>query len=306
MIRSRPWAWLMALLLGFALGAQTPPPAPDTPVADRAGVLSAAAAAQLTAQLESFERDTSSQVVVWIERRMPAGAALEDYVNRTFQAWKIGQRTRDNGVLLAVFTEDRKLRIEVGYGLEGALPDALCGRIIANEITPRFKERNYEAGIRAGVTAILAATRGEYRGAPSGQRPRAAISFERLRWIALLGAVAGLIGGALSGLRSGVAGGLAQGFRGIFIGGLGHPFAYLFGVAATPLLGITILLPVWLLILSRTRMGSPSGWAFDHSGRHSRWGGWGGGGGGGFGGGSFGGFSGGGGSSGGGGASGSW
>jgi len=300
MIRSRSWACLMALLLGFAIGAQTPPPAPATHVADRAGVLSAAAAAQLTAQLESFERDTSSQVVVWIERRLPAGAALEDYVNRTFQAWKIGQRTRDNGVLLAVFTEDRKLRIEVGYGLEGALPDALCGRIIANEITPRFKEGNYEAGIRAGVTAILAATRGEYRGAPSGQRPRAAISFERLRWIALLGAVAGLIGGALSGLRSGVAGGLAQGFRGIFIGGLGHPFAYLFGLGAAPLFGLGILLLVWLLILSRGWVKSTRGWSFDHSGRHSNWGGWTSGG---F---SGGGFSGGGGSSGGGGASGSW
>ncbi len=300
MSRSGTWATWLVLLLSCALSGQTPPPAPPTHLADRAGVLSASAAAQLTSELEAFERDTSSQVIVWIERALPANAALEDYVNRTFQAWKIGQRTRDNGVLLAVFTQDRKLRIEVGYGLEGALPDALCGRIIANEITPRFKEGNYEAGIRAGVTAILAATRGEYRGAPSGQKSRPAISFERLRWIAALGAVAGLIGGALSGMRSGVAGGLAQGFRGIFIGGLGHPFAYLFGLGAAPLFGVGILLLVWLLILSRGRMWSPRGWAFDHSGRHSSWGGWGGGGG------SFGGFSGGGGSSGGGGASGSW
>jgi uncharacterized protein len=305
MIRSRPWAWFMASMLGFALGAQTPPPAPATHVADRAGVLSAAAAAQLTAQLETFEHDTSSQVVVWIERRLPAGAALEDYVNRTFQAWKIGQRTRDNGVLLAVFTEDRKLRIEVGYGLEGALPDALSGRIIANEITPRFKEGNYEAGIRAGVTAILAATRGEYRADRPGRSPRAAISFERLRGVALIGAVAGLIGGALSGLRSGVGGAVTQGFRGVIVGGLGHPFAYLFGVGPGPLFGLGILLLVWLLILSRGWVKSARGWSFDHSGRHSNWGGWTSGGGG-FGGGSSGGFSGGGGSSGGGGASGSW
>jgi uncharacterized protein len=156
-------AWLL-LPLWISQAATPPPPPPDRHVADRAGALLPATRAQLDAQLTRFERETSSQVVVWIERKLPADVALEPYVNEVFRSWKIGLARTNNGILLAVFLDDRRLRIEVGRGLEGVLPDITAGRIIANEITPQLRAGRLDAGIQAGVTAILAATRGEYRG----------------------------------------------------------------------------------------------------------------------------------------------
>lgn len=302
MSRLRLLAVVGTLLLHVATLAQTLPPPPDRHIADRAGILPDTAEAELTALLESFERDTSSQVVVWTERSLPPGSSLEDLVHRVFQSWKIGQRTRNNGVLLAIFPESRKMRIEVGYGLEGALPDALCGRIIANEITPHFRQGNFEAGIRAGVAGILAATRGEYRGSP-GRRgnlgirssPRITLpSSPVLITLAIIGGVIGVLGGAWSA-RDGSISAVSQGFRGAFIGAIGHPAAYILGSGAGALAGVVTLIIVWLIIVTRSR-----GWSLGDDGYHSSWGGWSGGGGGG------GGFSGGGGSSGGGGASGSW
>jgi len=293
---------LAALWLGLTAHSQSPPPPPTSHVSDQAGVLSTGARDELIRQLETFERETSTQVVVWTASRLPVGANLEDYVNRVFQAWKIGQQKQDNGVLLAIFTEDRKLRIEVGYGLEGALPDALCGRIIANEITPRFKAGDYEAGIRAGVNAIFAATKGEYRAAnPPGSAREFVVNGERLRVIAIAGGILGVLAGGLSGLRDGVGRMIGQGFGGLFTGAIGHPIAFLFGSNDHIFLGLIILMVVWFLILARNR-----GWAFDHSGRHSSWGSWSSGSSGWSSGGGGGGFSGGGGRSGGGGASGSW
>ncbi len=132
---------------------------------DYAQVVSAPAADRLNRQLEDFEKATSSQVVVGVFPKMESPSSIEDYVHRMFVAWKVGQKGKNNGVLLAVFVNDRKLRIEVGYGLEGVLPDALTRRIIDNEITPQLKRGNYDAGLSAGVNAILAATKGEYKGA---------------------------------------------------------------------------------------------------------------------------------------------
>src|SRR5208283_4938957 len=83
---------------------------------------------------------------------------------RVKQAWGVGQKGKDNGVVLFVFVQDHKMYIQVGYGLEGALPDALAKRIIDNEITPHFRNGDFDGGLRAGVTAILAATKGEYKG----------------------------------------------------------------------------------------------------------------------------------------------
>src|SRR5689334_5595945 len=89
---------------------------------------------------------------------------IEDYTVRVFRAWRVGQTNKNNGAVLFVFTQDRRMRIATGYGLEGALPDALCKRILDDEITPRFRAGDYAGGLTAGVNAILAATRGEYRG----------------------------------------------------------------------------------------------------------------------------------------------
>lgn len=156
---------LLAMRLACGLSAAAPLPAPPSRyVADNAGVLGPAARDALNARLDRFERDTSSQLVVWVERKLPENAALEEHVNAVFRHWKIGQARTNNGILLAVFVDDRRLRIEVGRGLEGALPDALAGRIIREQIQPRFRSGDYEGGLRAGVESIIAATRGEYRG----------------------------------------------------------------------------------------------------------------------------------------------
>jgi len=95
---------------------------------------------------------------------LPADAAVEDFTQDAFRAWKVGQSGRNNGAVLFVFVKDRKMRIQTGYGLEGALPDAICKRIISDEMAPRFQAGDYAGGISAAVNAMIAATRGEYKG----------------------------------------------------------------------------------------------------------------------------------------------
>ncbi|HEX4997798.1 MAG TPA: TPM domain-containing protein [Terriglobia bacterium] len=198
-------AW--GIILGFGLwptvqAQDNLPPAPDKYLVDSANIIPPAKAAQINEELAAFDRDTSSQVVVAIYPSLPANATIEDYANRLFHHWKIGQASKDNGVLLLIFTMDRKLRIEVGYGLEGALPDALANRIIVNEITPAFRSGDYAGGVEAGVTAMMAATRGEYRSAAPERSNTGGISvlpiaafflfwilvFTGLFWLALRGA----------------------------------------------------------------------------------------------------------------------
>src|SRR5207253_2573077 len=121
--------------------------------------VSPAAAEKLNRELIDFERETSNQVVVAIYPKMQSDSSIDDYTVRVAQSWRVGQKLHNNGVVLFVFVQDHKLFIQVGYGLEGALPDALCRQIIDNEITPRFKQSDYDGGLSAGVHAILAATK---------------------------------------------------------------------------------------------------------------------------------------------------
>src|SRR6185295_19769827 len=80
------------------------------------------------------------------------------------ETWGVGQKGKNNGAVLFIFIQDRKMFLQVNYGLEGVLPDALCKRIIADEITPRFRQQDFNGGVRAGVDAIIAAAKGEYKG----------------------------------------------------------------------------------------------------------------------------------------------
>jgi uncharacterized protein len=163
-------ASFLALLLAASARAGVDdaiPAAPRQFVTDRAGVLNAERAQRLSEKLEQFERETSNQILVWVDRRIPENFTLEDFTVRAAQKWRAGQAAKDNGAVLFVFTEDRKLRIEVGYGLEGVLPDATSKRIIEEQIVPRFRAGNYAGGIEAGVEAMMAATKGEYRGSGS-------------------------------------------------------------------------------------------------------------------------------------------
>jgi uncharacterized protein len=157
-------ALLCALFCLTAFAAEVIPSAPAHYFNDYAGVVSSPTAAQLDHQLEQFERNTSSQIVVAIFPKMQSDSSIEDYTVRVAQSWKVGQKGKNNGAVLFVFTQDRKMFLQVGYGLEGALPDALCKRIIEDEIKPQFKAGNFDAGLTAGVNAILAATKGEYKG----------------------------------------------------------------------------------------------------------------------------------------------
>jgi uncharacterized protein len=159
---------IFAIALGLffchtIFAAEVIPPAPKNYFNDYAGVVSAQTAQQLNSKLEDFERATSSQIVVAVYPKMQSDSSIEDYTVRVAQSWRAGQG-KDNGAVLFVFTQDHKMYLQVGYGLEGALPDALCKRIIDTEIAPRFKAGDFAGGLTAGVNAILAATKGEYQG----------------------------------------------------------------------------------------------------------------------------------------------
>jgi len=130
-------------------------------VNDTAQMLSAQTRADLETLLTGFEATDSTQIVVLTIPSLE-GEVLEEYSLRVVEAWKIGQKGFDNGALLLIARDERKLRIEVGYGLEGSLTDLVAGRIIGGVIVPRFKEGNYDQGIRDGVTAMVAAVKGEF------------------------------------------------------------------------------------------------------------------------------------------------
>ncbi|MBL8005933.1 MAG: TPM domain-containing protein [Ignavibacteria bacterium] len=130
-------------------------------VTDETGILNPSQLSALNNKLLSFEKTTSNQVIVYIIGSLK-GESLEDVSIRLAEKNKIGKKDKNNGVLLLIVKDDRKIRIEVGYGLEGALTDAACSGIIRNEITPQFKKGMYYEGINKGVDAIIATTKGEY------------------------------------------------------------------------------------------------------------------------------------------------
>lgn len=130
-------------------------------VHDEAGVLSAQARAQLETFLKAERDSTSNQIAVLIIPSLE-GEDISAYGIRVADAWKIGTKENDNGVLLIVAIKDRRVRIEVGQGLEGVLTDALSSRINRNEIAPRFRQGDYEGGVIAGVVSIKKAIKGQY------------------------------------------------------------------------------------------------------------------------------------------------
>ncbi|HSH92835.1 MAG TPA: TPM domain-containing protein [Roseimicrobium sp.] len=144
--------------------AEVIPAAPARYFNDYANVVSTGTGANLNKTLEQFERETSNQIVVAIFPKMQSDSSIEDYTVRVAQSWKVGQKGRNNGAVLFVFIQDRKMFLQVGYGLEPVLTDALSKRIIADQIAPRFKAGDFDGGLTAGVAAILSATRGEYKG----------------------------------------------------------------------------------------------------------------------------------------------
>jgi len=130
-------------------------------VTDETGTLTSSEISALNLKLSGFEKITSNQLVVYIISSLD-GESLEDVSIQLAEKNKIGKKDKNNGVLMLIVKDDRKIRIEVGYGLEGALTDAICSKIIRNDITPSFKKGKFFEGINAGVDAIIKVTKGEY------------------------------------------------------------------------------------------------------------------------------------------------
>ena len=286
-------AGLLGLLLFGA--AAWPQQLADVPalrerVTDVAGVLSEAERSSLTARLAQLEAETGAQLVVLIVDTT-APEAIEQYSLRAVESWRLGREAVDDGVLLLVAARDRNMRVEVGYGLEGALPDARAKRIISEVITPHFRRNDFAGGIGAGVDAIAAAIRGEDLPPPrESVRDATPDVFNLLPVILVIAVVLGTPLKRILGLLPGAAA----------IGGIAGVVSWLLVGAA----GAAILAGLVAFVISLLSIGGPGRWS---SGGGFGRGGFGGGfgGRGGFGGGG-GGFGGGGGSFGGGGASGRW
>jgi uncharacterized protein len=163
-------AYLIFILLIFPIQLLAlEAPALTGRINDQARMLSPESLQRLELKLAAFERETSNQVVVLTVPSLQ-GDNIDQFSIRVAEAWKIGQKGRDNGVLLVIAQTERKVRIEVGMGLQGVLPDITSGRIIRDVMRPHLKSGNYEQGINIGVDSIIAATKGEFKG--TGQTTR--------------------------------------------------------------------------------------------------------------------------------------
>lgn len=146
---------------GLLLRAQSPPPpAPTRWVTDGSNLLSPAMRESLDQRLKAYQASTGHQVLVWIGDTT-GGDPLEDWTVRAFAAWKVGRKGLDDGLVLFVFTKDRTVRIEVGYGLEGQVPDILASRIIRETILPRLKAGDADGALSKGVDRILKVVGGD-------------------------------------------------------------------------------------------------------------------------------------------------
>ncbi|OZI77123.1 TPM domain-containing protein [Bordetella genomosp. 12] len=288
-------AWVLASLLCLAAPAQAQQakevavPTLTKRVTDLTATLDAAQQTALESKLAALEQRKGAQVAVLI---VPTTGpdTVEQFATRVFDKWKLGRQKVDDGILFVVAKNDHALRFEVGYGLEGAVPDAMAARIIREQVVPHFKQDDYAAGIDAGVDSLVKLIDGEALPAPVANADSGSSSHSSgFEWgdlldvglflLVLLIAAPPILGAAVAGVAAGVmSGSLLMG-----------------GIAAVIVGGLSFLLGVTGLKKSLASRGGRGG-----GGGFGGGGGWGGGGGGG------GGFGGGGGSSGGGGASGRW
>jgi len=171
-------------------------------VNDYANMLSPGTAKQLEQELADFERTDSTQIVVLTINSLE-GESLEEYSIKVAEAWQIGQAKLDNGAILLVAKQERKIRIEVGRGLEGVLTDLVSGRIVRGDISPLFKKNDYDSGITAGVSSIMQVVRGEYQAEPrdlqqgkKGANPAFTLLVFLLVAVVFLGSISKFLGGA--------------------------------------------------------------------------------------------------------------
>jgi uncharacterized protein len=273
------------LLVAGTLPAQQPVPVPalTARVVDLTGTLSAADKAGLEDRLADLEARKGSQIAVLLVPTVRP-EAIEQFAIRVVDQWQLGRKDVDDGVLVLVAKDDREVRIEVGYGLEGAIPDATANRVIAEYLLPRFRQDDYAGGISAGVDRLIALVDGEPLPAPAAGRGSDPLENVFPVIIILAFAVGGVLRRVLGQFPGAVGTGVVAGVVTWILAGL---------------LGTAVIMAVVGFLIGLVAGGSGGRWSSHPRGRH------GGGFGGGFGG-SGGGFGGGGGGFGGGGASGRW
>ena len=288
-------ALLLCCACAFAQGQQLATiPALDGPVVDTTGTLDAARKQALEQQALALQQRKGSQLqVLVVASTQPE--TIEQYAVRAFEQWKLGRAKVDDGVLLVVAKDDRKVRIEVGYGLEGAIPDITAGRVVQEYLVPKFRAGDYGGGITDATAALVKLIDGESLPEPMADH-RARDSGSGDWFFALIAAF------VVASIARGIFGGTPAGVRGLLGSAAGGGVAWLLS-SLLLVGGAGALIGLWIGLSSapKGRYARDRGWG-SYGG-----GGWGGGGfGGGMGGGGGGGWSGGGGMSGGGGASGSW
>jgi len=298
-IRPLRWvAWLMLAMASTAMAQQVQPIPPVARVTDITGTLTAAQQSELEQKLAAFEQRKGSQIALLIVPTTQP-EVIEQYSIRVVEAWKLGREKQDDGALLLVALQDRTLRIEVGYGLEGALSDAISSRIINDTIKPMFRQGNIYGGVSAGLQQIMQVVDGEPLPPPDRSWRRPADRISGALPVLIFGVI--FVGGVLRMVLGRTLGAMATG-----------------GVTGAMVWGFSKLLPIAIgagvvaMLVSLFLGLATSGRGIGRRG--PPWGGWGGGGFGGMGGGGFGrgggfgggGFGGGGGGFGGGGASGRW
>jgi uncharacterized protein len=269
---------LIVAALGLAALASFPPP--QKYVADTAHVLSEVGRSEIDATLRSLEQETTAEVAVVTVPSLD-GMSVEEYANRLFKEWGIGKKGVDNGVLVLVAPAERKIRIEVGYGLEPILPDGLAGEIIRTAFLPRFKDNDYAGGIQAGVARVATIVRARHVLTPderrrleqstAGDRPPALLTVPFFGSFIAIGAF--MIG---AGIRSKT--GFPLAFGGLF-GGIPFLMALLPFFNAYPVILVLLaILAGWIgyrrgegfadvagTRKSRRRGGSAGGWTWGES-----------------------------------------
>lgn len=274
---------LFFLLAGLPLRAEVAVPALTQRVTDLTGTLAPDTVSRLENTLAQFEQGKGSQIaVLLVPTTQPEDIA--QYGIRVADQWKIGREKVDDGIILIVARDDRKVRIEVGYGLEGVIPDAIAKRIIEEDIVPRFKQGDFSGGVESGVTRIMRLIEGEPLPPPQASQAQG-FDLDNLVLPFMFGIAAGAFLGAI----------LGKGLGG-FLAGLGAG-AWVWSSMGIALLAGGMFFFIWLIVMSMGR-GGGGHWTSGGGGSSGGGGGdWGGGGGS---------WGGGGGDFGGGGASGSW
>lgn len=273
------WLALAGILAWLPAHADVPVPPVQGRITDLTGTLSAQQKSELESRIAAFESRRGSQIAVLL---LPTTKPeeIEQYSIRVAEVWKIGRKKVDDGLILVVAKDDRRLRIEVGYGLEGAIPDSVAKRVIDEKITPRFRDGDFYGGVRDGVDQLIKLAEGEKLPPPQAAAAGRQSAPDNVIDLIIPGLALVFIAGTfLKAMLGRFPGSLAAG------AGVGLIAWLMFGI----LFGALALVIGFLLAFANISTGRGGGWS---SGSGGSWGGgssggssWGGGGGGGFGGG---------------------